>query len=45
MVDISALVVEHHVLHFHNDGAVAVVRGKLEGLIGFLVIVQFGDIQ
>ena len=45
MIDVAALVVQHHVFHLHNDGAVAVVRRVLQGLVRFLIVVEFHDVQ
>lgn len=45
MIDVAALVVQHHVFHLHNDRAVAVVRRVLEGLVRFLIVVEFHDVQ
>ena len=45
MIDVAALVVQHHVFHLHNDGAIAVVRRVLQGLVGFLIVVEFHDVQ
>lgn len=45
VIDVAALVVQHHVFHLHNDRAVAVVRRVLEGLVRFLIVVEFHDVQ
>lgn len=45
MIDVGALVVQHHVFHLHNDGAVAVVGRVLQRLVRFLVVVQLHNVQ
>jgi len=45
VIDAGGLVVQHHVFHLHNDGAVAVIRRVLERLIRLLVVVQFHNVQ
>lgn len=45
MINAGGLVVEHHVLHLHDDGAVAVVGRVLEGLVGLLVVIELDDVE
>lgn len=45
MIDVGALVVQHHVFHLHNDSAVAVVGRVLQRLVRLLVVVQLHDVQ
>jgi hypothetical protein len=45
MIEVRGLVVEHHILHLHDNGAVAVVGRVLEGLIRLLIVVQLDDIE